>query len=224
MPVPIKILLLSMFVLVFAFESLAAEDPHLTQLNQEERMTAEGIELLEKKAALMDKFIKDWKPYSSWSFIKKYVEKEEKELKVINQEKEVLMKKQKALMKEINAYEYDKGLMSTEERGCSDLAGKWLSKVTKTGCNESTWELTHKKGEANTYEAKESGCGNAKGDATWNEGTRQLHIKWDISEDCKGDYKWKLDSECKESVSGSLKFRSNREPCNGEFTSKVERK
>ena len=92
MSAPIKILLLSMLVLVFAFESLAAEDPHLTQLNREERMTAEGIELLEKKAALMDKFIKDWKPYSSWSFIKKYVEKEEKELKVINQEKEVLMK------------------------------------------------------------------------------------------------------------------------------------
>jgi len=110
-----------------------------------------------------------------------------------------------------------------EQDPCSDLSGSWKNKVKKTGCNETTWTLSHQQ-KGNTYEARESGCGNAHGTAEWNEGTRQLHIKWDINEDCKGDYKWTLDSKCKKSVSGSLKFRSNKEPCKGNFTSSVERK
>jgi len=110
-----------------------------------------------------------------------------------------------------------------EQDPCADLSGSWKNKVKKTGCNESTWNLSQQQ-KGNIYEAQESGCGSARGTAEWNEGTRQLHIKWDINEDCKGDYNWTLDSKCKKSVSGSLNFRSNKEPCKGNFTSSVERK
>ena len=222
MPVPIKILLLSMLVLVFAFESLAADDPYLKELKQQERMLAEAIELMENKAALSTKFIQRWQPYSSWSIIKKYVEEEERLLQLNKASQDAALKGRKKLTKQILDYEYAKGLMSSKERGCSDLTGSWKQTAEKSGCKESTWTLTHQQ-KANTYEAQESGCGNAHGEAKWNEGTRELHIEWNINEDCKGDYKWTLDSECKKSASGFLNFRSNKEPCKGNFTSTVER-
>jgi len=114
-------------------------------------------------------------------------------------------------------------LASTQKGSCEDLSGAWVHKTIKPDCNTSTWNITKKAGaKGHSYEATESGCGNAHAKTVTFTG-KQLRIDWSISSACEGYYYWNLDPACK-SGKGRLVFTSTTGQCKGSFESNVERK
>jgi len=114
-------------------------------------------------------------------------------------------------------------LASAQKGSCEDLSGAWGHKTIKPDCNTSTWNITKKAGaKGHSYEATESGCGNAHAKTVTFTG-KQLRIDWSISSACEGYYYWNLDPACK-SGKGRLVFTSTTGQCKGSFESNVERK
>jgi len=114
-------------------------------------------------------------------------------------------------------------LASTQKGSCEDLSGAWVHRAIKPDCNTSTWHITKKAGaKGHSYEATESGCGNAHAKTVTFTG-KQLRIDWSISSACEGYYYWNLDPACK-SGKGRLVFTSTTGQCKGSFESNVERK
>lgn len=83
------------------------------------------------------------------------------------------------------------GPRSEAKEVAGDISGTW----TQTTCTGSSlWTFTKKSD--GTYAAKESGLGGASGDATYNENSRTIHVRWKCCNgQSEGDYTWNLEPD-----------------------------
>ena len=111
--------------------------------------------------------------------------------------------------------------LRAESDSCDDLSGVWINTTGNPACPTSTWTLIREGGaSSHSYIATESGCGKAKGKATYTE--KHLRIEWEASHICRGYYDWTLDPAC-QSGHGQVVMTGDNESCKGSFESTVKR-